>query len=75
MPEFLFDVTLRATVRAQGETWEEARKNLIRDFGDAETVNLGSFENGDPILGEVSIGTDDLMGFELVDLAEEEATS
>jgi hypothetical protein len=51
--EFLFDARLLAAIRVHAESEEEARK-LILDTIDANTVNLGAWPNGDPIVAEAS---------------------
>lgn len=53
MHEFLFDVTLAASIRVKASSADEARR-LLRDSIDCNTANLGSWPNGDPIICEVS---------------------
>lgn len=57
MHEYLFDVKLFAAIRVNASSREEAISKL-RNGIDCSTGNFGSFANGDPIVGEVSIDGD-----------------
>lgn len=61
MHEYLFDVKLFAAIRVTASGLAEAIAKL-RNGIDCSTGNFGSFANGDPITGEVSIdGEPDLI--------------
>ena len=54
MHEYLFDVKLFAAIRVKASSEAEARQ-MMKDQIDANTANLGAWQNGDPILAEVSL--------------------
>lgn len=58
MHEYLFDVKLFAAIRVTASSPAEAISKL-RNGIDCSTGNFGCFANGDPIIGEVSLDTDD----------------
>ena len=57
MTEFAFDLMLRAAIRVNAATEYEAR-NMLAEALDCAYTNFGAWPNGDPILGEVSLDTE-----------------
>lgn len=53
MTEYAFDVKLFAVIRVTADSEEEAR-TAIRDKLDCADANLGAWDDGSPILCEVS---------------------
>jgi hypothetical protein len=56
MPEYAFDVILSAAIRVTADS-QDAAIAILKDKIDCADANLGSFDNGDPILCEVSLHT------------------
>lgn len=57
MPRFTFDMLLAASITVEADDPETARGWLIAKLDAAET-NFGAFDDGRPILGEVSLAQD-----------------
>lgn len=51
--EFLFDVTIKTSIRVTADTAQEARDLIFERIDCAET-NFGAWPNGDPILAEAT---------------------
>lgn len=64
MNEYAFDVKLRAAIRVNARTEDEARQ-LVRENMDAADCNGGAWPNGDPILFEASVDDEDMPCFEI----------
>ena len=61
MPEYVFDVKLFTTLRVKADSEAKARADLRRMLNCAD-ANFGAWDEGDPILGEVSMdGEPDLV--------------
>jgi hypothetical protein len=65
MPKFLFDVKLFASIYVDADSEEQARQMML-DRIHGKTANLGSWDNGDPILADVSF--DDVENDELIEI-------
>ena len=68
MTTFLFDVALYGSLRVKASSEEEALENL-KNLLDCAAVNFGSWPDGSPATGEVSLYD---KGFELVDQFKDE---
>lgn len=58
MPQYLFDVSLRGSIRIEGNDIEQAREWLA-DLLDCGTANFGAAHDGSPVIGEVSLYDDE----------------
>lgn len=60
MNEYALDVTIRTSLRVKAVSLEEARRMVQAEI-DGNSVNLGAWPDGSPILGEASVSRDDAM--------------
>ncbi len=63
MPDHKFDIELYTSVTVTADTEEAARQMIIDRMENVE-ANFGSWENGDPILGEIGIVEDGITTVE-----------
>lgn len=54
MPQHSFDLQILTSVTVKADSEEEAR-DIIRDRMHGVEANFGAWENGDPIVAEISV--------------------
>ena len=66
MPRFTFDMLLAASIPVEADSPDAARAALVAKLECADT-NFGAFDDGTPILGEVSLADDDAPTLAMID--------
>jgi len=69
MPAYTFDMLLAASITVEADNPHDARAWLVTKLNCADT-NFGAFDNGNPILGEVSLADEDAPTLVMIDGAD-----
>lgn len=56
MQDYLIDCTLIASIRVSGKSKPDAIR-ILKDLIEGSNGNFGCFSNGDPVTGDVSMGS------------------
>lgn len=66
MPAYTFDMLLAASITVEADSPDAARAALVAKL-DAADTNFGAFDDGTPILGEVSLADDHAPTLAMID--------